>query len=221
MITAFLNKHSVLAAFTTATALTLTNASPSFAIDFFKFGFCATFLDGGSVDGFLSVDGTGEFNNFDNFGSDTTQQPGDIIITATEIGETNKRTYTVADFVSLDKGSTITDGLGGPSFAAYKYTFKSDGLPLATNRFEAYLPASYFSTPITTANFGNISPVPTAQLEYRATFGDGVAPRTDPDTITPVPWETDALSVIGSTILFGCGVWFKRKSANASKKDLG
>lgn len=211
-----LNKHSGLAAFTTATALTLTNASPSFAIDFFKFGFCATFLDGGSVDGFLSVDGTGEFNNFNNFGSDTTQQPGDIIITATEIGETNKRTYTVADFVSLDKGSTITDGVGGPSFAAYKYTFKYDGLPLATDRFEAYLPASYFSTPITTASFGLLEQVPTAQLEYRNNFQ-----RIDPDKITPVPWETDALPVIGSTILFGCGVWFKRKSANAHKKDLG
>ena len=211
-----LNKHSGLAAFTTATALTLTNANPSFALDFFKFGFCATFLDGGSVDGFLSVDGTGEFNNFNNFGSDTTQQPGDIIITATEIGETNKRTYTVADFVSLDKGSTITDGVGGPSFAAYKYTFKYDGLPLATDRFEAYLPASYFSTPITTASFGLLEQVPTAQLEYRNNFQ-----RIDPDKITPVPWETDALPLIGSTILFGCGVWFKRKSANASKKDLG
>ena len=217
-MTAFFNKHSVLAAFTTATALTLTNASPSFAIDFFKFGFCATFDNGGRVDGFLSVDGDGEFNNFDNFGSDTTQQPGDIIITTTEIGETNERTYTVADFVNLDKNSTATDGLGGPSFAAYKYTFQYNGLPLATERFEAYLPASYFSPPITTANFGNISPVDTAQIEYRNNFE-----RKDPDTPRPssVPWETDALSVIGSTILFGCGVWFKRKSANASKKDLG
>lgn len=29
--------------------------------------------------------------------------------------------------------------------------------------------------------------------------------------ITPVPWETDALSVIGVTTLFGFGVWTKRK----------
>ena len=29
--------------------------------------------------------------------------------------------------------------------------------------------------------------------------------------ITAVPWETDALSVIGVTTLFGFGVWTKRK----------
>lgn len=214
-MTAFFNKHSVLAAFATATALTLTNASPSFAIDFFKFGFCATFLDGGRVDGFLKVDGTGEFDNLVNFPQDTTQQPSDVIITTTtSAGE--KQTYTVADFVSLDKGSTATDGLGGPSFAAYKYTFTYSGLPLGTDRFETYLPASYFTTPITTANFGDLTAVDVAQLEYRNNFR-----RTDPDKITPVPWETDALPVIGSTILFGCGIWFKRKSANAHKKDLG
>jgi hypothetical protein len=30
--------------------------------------------------------------------------------------------------------------------------------------------------------------------------------------ITPVPWETDALSVVGTTILFAGGVWRKHKS---------
>ena len=30
-------------------------------------------------------------------------------------------------------------------------------------------------------------------------------------TISAVPWETDALSVIGVTTLFGFGVWTKRK----------
>ena len=29
--------------------------------------------------------------------------------------------------------------------------------------------------------------------------------------ITPVPWETDALSVVGTTILFAGGVWRKHK----------
>ena len=35
--------------------------------------------------------------------------------------------------------------------------------------------------------------------------------------ITPVPWETDALSVIGSTVLFGFGLWAKSKSAKSNK----
>lgn len=36
-----------------------------------------------------------------------------------------------------------------------------------------------------------------------------------------VPWETDALPVVGSTVLFGLGVWTKRKRklSNFSEKD--
>jgi hypothetical protein len=37
-------------------------------------------------------------------------------------------------------------------------------------------------------------------------------------TVEAVPWETDALPVVGSTILFGFGVWTKRKSAKSLKK---
>ena len=35
---------------------------------------------------------------------------------------------------------------------------------------------------------------------------------------TAVPWETDVLSVVGTTILFGFGVWSKRKSAKSIQK---
>lgn len=40
-------------------------------------------------------------------------------------------------------------------------------------------------------------------------------------TATAVPWETDALPVVGSTLLFGLGVWtkHKRKSSKSSEKD--
>jgi len=36
----------------------------------------------------------------------------------------------------------------------------------------------------------------------------------------PVPWETDALSVFGTTILFGIGIWKKCKSSNSNDIDL-
>ena len=36
---------------------------------------------------------------------------------------------------------------------------------------------------------------------------------------TPVPWETDALPVIGSTLLFAGGVWAKRKLAKPFNND--
>ena len=38
-------------------------------------------------------------------------------------------------------------------------------------------------------------------------------------TATAVPWETDALSVIGSTLLFAGGVWTKRKSGKSLDKE--
>lgn len=178
--------------------MTLTSASPSFALDLFKFGFCGTFSNGGTVNGYLQVDKDGAFN--------ATQ------ITTTGVGGADVRTYTAADFSSFDNNATATDGLGGPSFAAYKYTFKYASLSLTTDRFEAYLPASFF--PIN--DFSALPVTKVSQIEYRNNV-----PLGDPDDVTPVPWETDALPVIGSTILFGCGVWLKRKSANAPKKDLG
>jgi hypothetical protein len=33
-----------------------------------------------------------------------------------------------------------------------------------------------------------------------------------------VPWETDALPVIGSTVLFGLGLWAKNKFAKPLQK---
>jgi hypothetical protein len=38
--------------------------------------------------------------------------------------------------------------------------------------------------------------------------------------IQPVPWETDALPVVGTTLLFGIGIWKKHKSSNSSDLDL-
>ena len=38
--------------------------------------------------------------------------------------------------------------------------------------------------------------------------------------IQAVPWETDALPVIGSTVLFGIGIWKKYKSSNSNNRGL-
>jgi hypothetical protein len=48
------------------------------------------------------------------------------------------------------------------------------------------------------------------------TFFDDTQPATF--TATPVPWETDALPVIGSTVLFGFGLWAKNKFAKPLQK---
>jgi hypothetical protein len=49
----------------------------------------------------------------------------------------------------------------------------------------------------------------------------GTVIATGTETMVPVPWETDALPVVGSTVLFGLGVWTKRKRklSNFSEKD--
>ena len=36
----------------------------------------------------------------------------------------------------------------------------------------------------------------------------------------PVPWEIDALPIIGSTLLFSIGIWKKYKSSNSNNRDL-
>ena len=38
--------------------------------------------------------------------------------------------------------------------------------------------------------------------------------------IKAVPWETDALPVVGTTILFGIGIWKKYKASNSNDLDL-
>ena len=38
--------------------------------------------------------------------------------------------------------------------------------------------------------------------------------------IQPVPWETDALPVVGTTLLFGIGIWKKYKASNSNDLDL-
>ena len=50
---------------------------------------------------------------------------------------------------------------------------------------------------------------------------------TGPSTLTlsnaqiqAVPWETDALPVVGTTLLFGIGVWKKYNSSNSNNRDL-
>jgi hypothetical protein len=39
------------------------------------------------------------------------------------------------------------------------------------------------------------------------------------ESATPVPWETDALPVIGSVLFFAGGVWAKRKLAKPLDKE--
>jgi choice-of-anchor C domain-containing protein len=57
-------------------------------------------------------------------------------------------------------------------------------------------------------------------LSFASLDNSGAGPALDNVVVTAVPWETDALSVVGSTILFGFGVWCKNKLSQNRSKDL-
>ena len=57
-------------------------------------------------------------------------------------------------------------------------------------------------------------------LSFASLDSSGTGPTLDNVVVTAVPWETDALPVVGSTILFGFGVWRKSKPSQKRDKDL-
>ena len=70
-----------------------------------------------------------------------------------------------------------------------------------------------------TFNFNNPFSLNPGQTSTLTATLNGPNPLSQLKTITvdynatPVPWETDAIPVIGSTVLFGTGIWAKRKFA--------
>jgi hypothetical protein len=73
-----------------------------------------------------------------------------------------------------------------------------------------------FNTPFD-INVGDITTLGYAQ-SGGSTSDYGQLKSITVDAPTAVPWETDALPVVGSTILFGLGVWAKRKFAKPLQK---
>jgi hypothetical protein len=94
----------------------------------------------------------------------------------------------------------------GPLFARDAETFSSERL------YSLLVLTS--SVSINSVNSG----YPVGQLAYYAPYSDSTASYA---TATPiaVPWETDAVSLIGSTLLFAWGVWTKRKLTKPFNKE--
>jgi hypothetical protein len=57
-------------------------------------------------------------------------------------------------------------------------------------------------------------------LSFASLTNSTAGPALDNIVVTAVPWETDALSVVGSTILFGLGLWRKNKVSQKRSEDL-
>ena len=94
----------------------------------------------------------------------------------------------------------------GPLFARASETFSSERL--------SFLLVLTSSVSINPVNSG----YPVGQLVYYAPYSDSSASYA---TATPiaVPWETDAVPLIGSTLLFAWRVWTKRKLTKPLNKE--
>ena len=88
----------------------------------------------------------------------------------------------------------------GPIFAHSRFVDPEKG-----SIFSSTVSMSQGNTGIPVGNIANFSGGESATFNYA--------------TATAVPWETDALSVIGTTLLFAGGVWTKRKSAKPLDKE--
>ena len=59
--------------------------------------------------------------------------------------------------------------------------------------------------------FGFVADSNSTTLSFASLNNTATGPALDNVVVTAVPWETDALPVVGSTVLFGFGLWYKNK----------
>jgi hypothetical protein len=161
--------------------------------------------DGGFVNG--------SFNYSPNTYSDW-----NITIAGTNVSLGLNTTYnTTTSFVStsgttdtISSASQLVLALNGSDFGADAYqlvrlTFASaltGTYPNTTSLVQGSFPGLGAPVGSITSRTGDIG---NGSLNARETIN------STPSSVTAVPWETDALSVIGVTTLFGFGVWTKRK----------
>jgi len=196
------NKMALLGAVATLGVLGGGFVSPAQAIVYNVSGRLA---DGGFVNG--------SFNYSPNTYSDW-----NITIAGTNVSLGLNTTYnTTTSFVStsgttdtISSASQLVLALNGSDFGADAYqlvrlTFASaltGTYPNTTSLVQGSFPGLGAPVGSITSRTGDIG---NGSLNARETIN------STPSSVTAVPWETDALSVIGVTTLFGFGVWTKRK----------
>jgi len=142
---------------------------------------------------------------------------------------------------SLDLSGRVGDaGSIAQTFATtlgnqYSVSFDLAGNPLAsptikTLRLSAGSSSKDFTFDITgktvtdmgwsPQNFNFVATSNSTTLSFTSLNNSGAGPALDNVVVTAVPWETDALSVVGSTVLFSFGLWCKNKLSQKKSKDL-
>jgi hypothetical protein len=169
---------------------------------------------------------TSGVTDFSSYVSTTTHNNSSLDNIWAFIGKSGVITLNLGASYTLDALALWPDSAGGGISAIRGFTLYADtdadtsNLGTSLGSFNA---VNASSNP-TSAQVFNFSATPTQyiQLQITSNAGDNSTALGEvafSGSATAVPWETDALSVIGTTLLFAGGVWAKRKSAKSLDKE--
>ena len=138
-------------------------------------------------------------------------------------GKSGVITLNLGASYTLDALALWPDSAGGGISAIRGFTLYADtdadtsNLGTSLGSFNAVAP-SFFPVGSQVFNFGATN-TQFVQMEITSNAGSDRIGLGEVAFAQPVPWETDAPSVIGTTLLFAGGVWAKRKSAKPLDKQ--
>jgi hypothetical protein len=161
----------------------------------------------------LSATYTSGVTDFDSFVADTTHSPSPANDFVFE-GSSGVITFDLGASYTLDSLALWQNFLGVRGFNLYADTDADTGsLGTSLGSFNA-VDSSY-------ASVFKFSATPTQfiQMEITSNTGSNITVLGEVAFAQPVPWETDALPVIGSALFFAGGVWAKRKLAKPLDKE--
>ncbi|MBE9217743.1 hypothetical protein [Dolichospermum flos-aquae] len=157
-----------------------------------------TFSNGGTLRGYFKYDGS----TYTDWSFSVTQASSTSLLSAF--------TYSAAQGSTLSNfspsGFTLDYKLANPEFERTLVVAFDQALPLSIGQ----------STTITKST----PPFFAGTREFAFNTGATNARGISGGIVTAVPWETDALPLVGATMVFGAGVFAKRKIAQGKIKNL-
>jgi len=157
-----------------------------------------TFSNGGTLRGYFKYDGS----TYTDWSFSVTEANSTSLLSAF--------TYSAAQGSTLSdfspSGFTLDYKLANPQFQRTLVVSFDKALPLSIGQ----------STNITKST----APFFTGTREFAFNTGASNSRGISGGIVTAVPWETDALPLVGATIAFGAGAFAKRKIAQGKIKNL-
>ncbi|MBD2143397.1 hypothetical protein H6F39_19090 [Anabaena sp. FACHB-1250] len=157
-----------------------------------------TFSNGGTLRGYFKYDGS----TYTDWSFSVTQASSTSLLSAF--------TYSAAQGSTLSNfspsGFTLDYKLANPEFERTLVVAFDQALPLSIGQ----------STTITKST----PPFSAGTREFAFNTGASNSRGISGGIVTAVPWETDALPLVGATMVFGAGVFAKRKIAQGKIKNL-